>query len=52
MTGTDCHLAGCGVMREFKGWDPERWDKEGHEGYLSTLTTSVTEFRGTLTDRL
>ena len=35
MSGTDCHLAGLGVMAEYRGMDPERWNRPGHEGYLS-----------------
>ena len=35
MSGTDAHLAGLGVMPEFSHHDRERWDKPGHEGYLS-----------------
>jgi len=35
MSGTDNHIAGVGVMSEQRGWDLERWNKKGHEGYLS-----------------
>jgi arylsulfatase A-like enzyme len=35
MSGTDNHIAGVGVMSEQRGWDLERWNKRGHEGYLS-----------------
>jgi hypothetical protein len=35
MSGTDNHIAGVGVMSEQRGWDFDRWNKRGHEGYLS-----------------
>lgn len=37
MSGTDNHLAGVGVMSEQRANDYERWNKRGHEGYLSEL---------------
>lgn len=35
MSGTDNHISGVGVMSEQRGWDFDRWNKRGHEGYLS-----------------
>jgi len=41
LSGTDNHIAGVGVMSEQRGWDLERWNKKGHEGYLSQSTSCV-----------
>lgn len=38
LSGTDNHLAGVGVMSEQRANDFERWNKRGHEGYLSKAT--------------
>jgi hypothetical protein len=40
LSGTDNHIAGVGVMSEQRGWDLERWNKRGHEGYLSEFVPS------------
>ena len=39
MSGTDNHIAGVGIMYEYKSLDPERWNLPGHEGYLSKLAS-------------
>jgi len=41
MSGTDNHIAGVGVMSEQRGWDLERWNKKGHEGYLSPSSSCL-----------
>ena len=41
MSGTDNHIAGVGVMSEQRGWDLDRWNKRGHEGYLSELGDEI-----------
>jgi hypothetical protein len=41
MSGTDNHIAGVGVMSEQRGWDLERWNKKGHEGYLSQSSSGL-----------
>ena len=38
MSGTDAHMAGVGVMCEFAEGNRERWNRPGHEGYLSEPT--------------
>ncbi|ODO07740.1 hypothetical protein I350_03315 [Cryptococcus amylolentus CBS 6273] len=43
MSGTDCHLAGVGVMSEFIGFNPDRWNKPGHEGYLNHDVAALPE---------
>ena len=43
MSGTDAHIAGLGVMTEFSMHDRERWNRPGHEGYLSLSTCSEVE---------
>jgi hypothetical protein len=48
MSGTDNHLAGVGVMSEQRANDFDRWNKRGHEGYLSAYDLSIT----TVTSRL
>ncbi|OQV05800.1 hypothetical protein CLAIMM_10470 [Cladophialophora immunda] len=35
LSGTDCHLAGLGIMSEFRTVDPERYNVPGHEGYMN-----------------
>lgn len=42
LSGTDNHIAGVGVMSEQRGWDLERWNKRGHEGYLSNFVPPLT----------
>jgi hypothetical protein len=41
LSGTDNHLAGVGVMSEQRANAYERWNKRGHEGYLSKWSQSV-----------
>jgi arylsulfatase A-like enzyme len=50
MSGTDNHIAGVGVMSEQRGWDLERWNKKGHEGYLSQYIDRL--IRNIANDRL
>ena len=43
MSGTDNRIAGLGVMYEHRLIDPERWNKEGHEGHLNYDVAALPE---------
>jgi arylsulfatase len=43
LSGTDAHIAGVGVMAEQRGTNPERWNRPGHEGYLTHRVAALPE---------
>ena len=44
MSGTDAHLAGLGIMAEYKQVKPKRWnDRPGCEGFLNKNVAALPE---------